>query len=69
MHVQRMTGIDHGNGIAVNGVGIIPLVGVRHVVTLPSTDSRLATQQSLFYAIDSEERITHITIHFFATFR
>ena len=34
MHVLCVAGIDHGDGIAVEGVGIVPLVGVCHVVTL-----------------------------------
>ena len=34
MHVLCVAGIDHGDGLAVEGVGIVPLVGMGHVVAL-----------------------------------
>ena len=42
MHVLCMAGIDHLNCVAFDNVGIIPLIGVCHVVTSPSAYGRAA---------------------------
>ncbi len=65
MHVLRVAGIDNGNRIALNGVSVIPLVSIGHVVARPSTDSGTTTRQRPLYGIDSKESITHVTLHVF----
>ena len=44
MHILRVAGIDHCNGVAFDGVGIVPSVGIRHVVARPSADGRAAAR-------------------------
>ena len=40
VHILRMAGIDHSYHVTLNGVSIVPFVGVRHVVAFPSADGR-----------------------------
>ena len=63
MHVLRVAGIDDGDGVALDGVSVVPLVGVGHVVARPSTDGGTTAQQRLLYAVDGEEGIAHISFH------
>ena len=63
VHVLRMAGIDHRNGVALDGVGVVPLVRVRHVVTLPSADGGATTRQRPLYGVDGEEGIAHVALH------
>ena len=63
MHVLRVAGIDHGDGVALYLVGVVPLVGVRHVVASPSTDGRAAAGQRPLYGVDGEEGIAHVPLH------
>ena len=45
MHVLCVARIDHLYRVALDDVGVVPLVGVRHVETLPSADGRPAAGQ------------------------
>ena len=63
MHVLSVAGIHDGYGIAINDIGKVPLVGVGHVVTVPSADSRLASQKGSFYLIYGIERVVNILFH------
>ena len=45
VHVLRVAGIDHCNGVALDGVGVVPFVGVCHVKTRPSADGRPSARQ------------------------
>ena len=62
-HVLRVTGIDHGDGVALDGVGIVPLIGVCHVIAilLPFNQGGLATQKRTFYQINTKHCILYIT--------
>ena len=51
MHVLGVAGVNYGNGVAIDGVGEVPLVGVGHVVALPSADGRCPTKKRLFNLI------------------
>ena len=63
MHILRMASIDYCNGVALDGVGIISLVCVRHVEAFPSADGGAAARQRPLYAVDGEERIMHVALH------
>ena len=60
MHVLRVAGIDHCNGVALDGVGVVPFVGVCHVKTRPSADGRPSAWQCALYGVDGEECIAHV---------
>ena len=57
LHVLRMAGIDNGDGVAIAGVGEVPLVGVGHVESCPTAQSWLAAQESV---LNTEHRINGI---------
>ena len=63
VHILRVAGIDHRNGVSFDGVGVVPFVGIGHVVALPSADDRVAARQRSLYGVDGEEGITHVTLH------
>ena len=63
MHVLGVAGIHDGNGIAINGVCEVPFVGVGHVVSRPSADSRLASQKGPFYLIHGIICIIGVFMH------
>lgn len=65
MHILRVAGVDYGNSVTVNGVGIIPFVGVGHIVASPSADSWLSARQGSLYGIDVEDGVADITLHVF----
>ena len=65
MHVLRVAGINHGNGIAFNYISVIPFVGIRHVIACPSADGRLATWKCTFNSVDVKDCIADITLHVF----
>lgn len=54
MHVLCVAGIDHGDGLAVEGVGIVPLVGMGHMVALlfPAAQGWLAAQETVLYLVE-----------------
>lgn len=54
MHVLCVAGIDHGDGLAVEGVGIVPLVGMGHVVALlfPAAQGWFAAQETVLYLVE-----------------
>ena len=58
-----VAGIDHRNLVILDGVGIIPFVGVRHVVAFPSADGRTAAWKRPLYGVDGKERIAYIALH------
>ena len=58
-----MTYIDDSDGVALDGVSIVPLVCVSHVIALPSTDCGVTAWQCLLYAVDGEESIAHVPLH------
>ena len=45
-HVLGVTGIDYRDGVTIDGISIIPLIGIGHVITflLPSRQSRFSPQ-------------------------
>ena len=63
MHVLRMTRIDHRYHIPLYCIGVVPLVGVRHMVASPSAKGRLATRQRTLYGVYGEEGIAHVSFH------
>jgi len=65
VHVLRVAGIDHCNGVALDGVGVVPFVGVCHVKTRPSADGRPSAWQCALYGVDGEECIAHVALHVF----
>ena len=65
MHVLGVAGIHDGYGVAIDGVGEVPLVGVGHVVALPSAESRRPTRERLFYRIDIKDGIVNVALHVF----
>ena len=65
VHILCMASIDHRNGVALDGVSVVPLVGVRHMVACPSTDGGTTTWQRPLYGVDSEEGIAHVALHVF----
>lgn len=42
MHVLGVARINHGNRVAVYRVGVIPFVGVGHVIAFPSAKGWLS---------------------------
>ena len=63
VHVLCMAGIHDGYGVAIDDVGEIPLVGVCHVVTFPSTQGGFTSQKSTFYLVDGIKGIIGIFVH------
>lgn len=45
VHILSVACIHHCHGLAVERVGIVPLVGICHVVTNPSGNNRLPPQE------------------------
>ena len=58
-----MARIDHLYRVALDDVGVVPLVGVRHVETLPSADGRPAAGQRALDGVDGEEGVAHVALH------
>ena len=52
MHILRVAGIDDCDGVALDGVSVVPLVGVCHVASFPSADGGTATEGLVFTIID-----------------
>ena len=65
MHVLCVACINHCDGVTLYGVGEVPLVGVGHVVALPSADGRCPTRERLFYRIDIKDGIVNVALHVF----
>ena len=63
VHVLGMAGIYNGNGVAINAVGVVPFVGVGHIITFPSPDGRFTTRQRLFYRINGEDSVVNVAFH------
>lgn len=49
MHVLCVAGIHDGYSVAIDGVGEIPLVGVRHVVVAPTGKGGFTSQKSMVW--------------------
>ena len=62
-HVLCVACIDHLDCVALDNVGVVPLVGVRHVVASPSADGRLSARQRALYVVDGKEGIVYVTFH------
>ena len=60
-----MTHIYNGDGVTLDSIGVVPFVGIRHVVSLPSANGRAAARQCTLYGINCEERITYVSLHIF----
>ena len=60
MHVLGVAGIHDGYGIAIDGVGKIPLVGVGHVVVAPALQCGRAPKQRPLNLIHGEHSVLHI---------
>ena len=58
-----MAGIDYRNRVALYLVGVVPLVGVRHVAARPSADGGTAAGKRPLYGVDGEEGVAHIALH------
>ena len=54
VHVLCMAGIHDGNSIAIDGVGEIPLIGVRHVIVAPAFQRGLAPKKGTFNHVNGE---------------
>ena len=65
VHILSVAGIYHRNGVSLDGVGVVPFVGIRHVVALPSADGWAAARQRSLYGVDGEESIAHVALHIF----
>ena len=65
MHILRVAGIDNGDDVALDGVSVVPLVGVCHVVSFPSADGGTTARQRSFYGVDGKESIAHVPFHVF----
>lgn len=65
VHVLRMAGINDDDGVALDGVSVVPLVGVGHVVALPSADGGTTLWQRPLYGVYGEESIAHVPFHVF----
>ncbi len=65
MHILCVTGVNDNDGVAFNYIGVVPFIGVRHVVTRPSADGRFPTWQGSFNSIDIEDGVTDVTLHVF----
>lgn len=63
MHVLGVAGIHDGYGVAVDGIGEIPLVGVGHVVVAPTFQRGLAPEKGAFDLIDGIEGVIKILMH------
>ena len=63
MHILRVACIDHGDGVALYLVGVVPLVGVRHVAARPSANGGTAAGQRPLNGVDGEEGIAHVALH------
>lgn len=63
MHVLSMTGIDNGDGIAIDGISIIPFVSISHVIVFPTRNRRLASKKRLLYLVHSINCIINILMH------
>ena len=63
MHILRVACIDHGDGVALYLVGVVPLVGVRHVVASPSAKGWSAPRQRFLDGIDVKEGLAHVSFH------
>ena len=63
LHVLRVAGIDYGDGVTLDGVGVVPLIVVCHVVAFPSVDGGPAARQCTLYGVDGKEGITHVSLH------
>ena len=62
LHILSMTGIDDYNGITRHNISEIPLISVCHVVSYPSGNDRLPSQERplyLLHRIDGRTDITH----------
>ena len=64
-HVLCVAGVNHCNRVALDGVGVVPLVGVCHVVARPSADDRATARQRTLYGVDGEESVAHVLASIF----
>ena len=58
-----MTRINYFNCITLDNVGVVPLVGVRHMVASPTAKGRFAARQRALDGVDGEESVAHISLH------
>ena len=63
VHILCVARIDHLYRVTFDGVGVVPFVGVRHMIASPSADSRLSARQRALYIVDSKESIVHVSLH------
>lgn len=62
-HVLCVAGIHHGHSIAIYRVRKVPLIGISHMVSRPSRDGRLSTEESLLNLVNREDCIMCIAFH------
>ena len=65
VHVLSMASVNHGNGIALDGIGIIPFAGVGHVIPPPSADSWFTARKCALDGIDVEDGVADVALHVF----
>ncbi len=63
VHVLCVAGIHYLNRVILDDVGIIPLIGVCHVVASPAADSGATAWQCFLYGVDSKKCIAYIALH------
>ena len=65
VHILCMACVDHLYCVIFDDIGVIPFVGVRHVIAIPSTKGRFATRQRALNVVDGEEGIVYVSLHVF----
>ena len=63
MHVLRVAGIDYRDGVAIDAVGVVPTLGVRHIEAFPSADGGFPTEERVLDAVDGEDSVADIAFH------
>ena len=63
MHVLRMADIHNSDDVPLNFVGVIPLVGVGHIIFSPTGNGGFSSRQRAFYLEDGVVGIIGILMH------
>lgn len=65
VHILCVAGIDYSDDVTINGISIVPFVGIGHIKAVPSANGRLTAWQCPLYSIDIEDGIAYIALHVF----
>ena len=60
-----MAGVRDYNGIILYLIGIVPFVGVSHIIPFPTGQCGFASLQCLFYFVYGKEGVADIPLHIF----